>query len=57
MLFQKIKQKYHQNLMNSYIENNDLISIKKILKSQFINNSNLEIAREDHALIMKKMKI
>ena len=26
-------------------------------KMKNINNSNLEIAREDHALIMKKMKI
>ncbi len=41
MFIKNIKQRYFQNLLNSHIKNNDTDSIKKILKSQFINNKNL----------------
>ena len=41
MFIKNIKQRYFQNLLDSYIKNNDTDSIKKILKSQFIANKNL----------------
>ena len=41
MFIKNIKQRYFQNLLDSYIKNNDTDSIKKILKSKFITNKNL----------------
>ena len=41
--------------LNVFLGFRDNMFINNKMKN--INNSNLEIAREDHALVMKKMKI
>lgn len=43
MLFQKIKQRYKQNLLESFIKNNDLVSIKQTLKSNFLESRKIDI--------------
>ena len=43
MLFQKIKQRYKQNLLESYIKNNDLVSIKQTLKSNFLDSKKIDV--------------
>lgn len=41
MLFQKIKQRYHQNLLETYIKNNDINSMKETFQSSYFKNKNL----------------
>jgi len=41
MLFHKIKQRYHQNLLETYIKNNDINSMKETFQSSYFKNKNL----------------
>jgi hypothetical protein len=41
MLFQKIKQRYQQNLLDTYIKNQDIESMKEIFKNTFLKNKKI----------------
>ena len=43
MFLNKIKDKYHHNLLSSFIEKGDLIEIRNIIKKNYIQNNKSDL--------------
>ena len=50
MLFQKIKQRYNQNLIESFIKNSDIESLKRHIKTSFLDNKKMDMQHVMHYL-------